>query len=445
MSSDWNPQLEQKRLQDAAQQLLERAKDLGAEQVDLGAGSSQGLSVTVRNGEPEVLEFEKDRSLGLTVWVNGCKGSASTSDLSESAINACLQAALDIAKHTQADSFSGLPEENELAGELMDLSLDHAWDLDSTQAMELAGQCEAAALADPNIVNSEGGDLSTRRSVRVHANSRGLMALTQGSQHTLSAVVLAQDSEGMQRDYAYDSRRDPKALQDPSAVGQEAARRTLARLNARPIKTGHYPVVFDPRMAQGLVGTLAGALNGNAIWRQSSWLQDSMDQAILPNWAELAERPHLMSGNGSSAIDGDGLATRAQSFIQDGVVRSWILDVYAARRLQMQSTGNGGGARNIWIPGGQGSQEDLLAQMGTGLLITEMMGQGVNGVTGDYSRGAAGFWVENGQLVHPVQGITLAFNLKTLWPTLAAVAGDYDDRGRIIASSLLFPSISVAA
>ena len=445
MSKDWNPQLEQKRLQDAAQKLLEQAKKLGADQMDLSAGSSQGLSVTVRHGEPEVLEFEKDRSLGLTVWVNGCKGSASTSDVSDGAIQSCLQAALDIAKHTQADPFSGLPDPDQLAQQLPDLSLDHDWPLDSQQAMELAGQCEAAALSDSRIVNSEGGDLSTRRSVRVHANSQGLMALTQGSQHSLSAVVLAQDSQGMQRDYAYDSRRNPEQLTDPAQIGHDAARRTLARLDARPIQTGHYPVVFDPRMSQGLVGTLAGALNGNAIWRQSSWLLDAMGQAILPSWASLEERPQLSGANGSSAIDSDGVATRQQAFVQEGVIESWILDVYAARRLKQASTGNGGGARNLWLPGGQGSQTDLLSEMGTGLLITEMMGQGVNAVTGDYSRGAAGFWVEGGQIQHHVQGITLEFNLKDLWPTLARVAGDYDDRGRILASSMLFPRVSVAA
>ncbi|MGB0964825.1 MAG: metalloprotease PmbA [Litorivicinus sp.] len=444
-SVDWNPQLEQKRLQDAAELLLDQAKTLGADDIDLGAGSSQGLSVTVRNGEPEVLEFEKDGSVGVTVWVDGCKGSASTSDISPAALQNCLQAAMDIAKYTQPDPYSGLAEADQLAREIPDLELDFDWPIDSDRAMQLAGEAEAAALSHPGIVNSEGGDLSTRRSVRVHANSRGLMALSQGSQHSLSAVVLAKDSEGMQRDYAYDSRRNPAQLQAPEQIGHEAAERTLARLNARPIETGHYPVVFDPRMAQGLIGTLSSALNGNAIWRQSSWLIDAMDQQVLPEWAELQERPHLRSGNGSSPIDGDGLATREQSFIQQGRVCSWVLDVYAARRLSMVSTANSGGTRNLWLPGGQGSQADLLRQMDRGLLITEMMGQGVNAVTGDYSRGAAGYWVENGVIQHPVQGITLAFNLRSLWPTLAAVAGDYDDRGRIIASSMLFPSVSVAA
>ncbi len=444
-STDWNPQLEQKRLQDAAELLLDRAKKMGADEVDLGCGSSQGLSVTVRNGEPEVLEFEKDRSFGVTVWVGGCKGSASTSDLSEASLQQCLQAAIDIAKYTQPDPYSGLADADQMAQNVPDLQLDHEWPLDSDQALELAGQAEASALAYPGIVNSEGGDLSTRRSVRVHANSRGLMALGQGSQHSLSAVVLAQDEQGMQRDYAYDSRRDPRALMSPEALGAQAAERTLARLNARSIKTGQYPVLFDPRMATGLIGTLSSALNGNSIWRQSSWLIDAMGQQILPEWVDLEERPHIVGANGSGAIDGDGIATRQQSFIQSGRVESWVLDVYAARRLQLQSTGNSGGTRNLWLPGGQGTQADLLKQMDRGLLVTEMMGQGVNAVTGDYSRGASGFWVENGEIQHPVEGITLAFNLRELWPTLAAIGGDYDDRGRIIASSLLFPQVSVAA
>lgn len=444
-STSWDAQLEQKPLQDAAERLLARAKKLGAEQVELGAGSSQGLSVTVRNGQPEVLEFQKDRSFGVTVWIEGRKGAASTSDLSPEATERCLQAAIDIARHTQADPHSGLAQPDELATDVAELDLDHDWPMDSDQALALAAQCEAAATAAPGIVNSEGADLSTRRSVRVHANSHGLMACTAGSQHSLSAVVLAQDEQGMQRDYAYDSRRNPAALQSPEQIGQLAAQRTLARLNSRPIKTGQYPIVFDPRMSQGLIGTLSSALNGNSIWRQSSWLQDAMGEQILPQWATLAERPRIPGANGSSAIDSDGVATREQAFIEQGRIASWVLDIYSARRLDLKTTGNGGGTRNLWLPDGQGTQDDLLAEMGTGLLITEMMGQGVNAVTGDYSRGAAGFWVENGQIQHPVQGITLAFNLRELWPTLARVGGDYDDRGRIIASSLLFPTISVAA
>ena len=444
-SDQWDAQLEQKRLQVAAEQVLEQAKKLGAEQVDFGAGSSQGLNVTVRNGQCEVLEYQKDRSLGVTLWVNGQKGSASSSDLSAKSLSACVQAAINIAKHTQPDPYSGLAEPELLAQQTPDLSLDHAWDLDSDQAIELARAVEQAAVEVPGIVNSEGGDVSTRRSVRVHYNSHGLQASGQSSQHSLSAVVLAQDEQGMQRDYAYDSRRNPAQLQTAQQIGQEAAKRTLARLNAGSVATGQYPVVFDPRMAQGLIGTLSGALNGNSIWRQSSWAMDLMGQSLLPEWASLEERPLLIGANGSAGIDGDGVPTREQSFIVDGKVESWILDVYAARRLDLTTTGNAGGTHNLWIPGGQLSKSELLAQMDRGLLITEMMGQGVNAVTGDYSRGASGFWIENGQIQYPVQGITLAFNLKTLWPTLAAIGSDYDDRGRILASSMLFPSVSVAA
>ena len=445
VSSSWDQAAEQTRLQSACDKLLSVALKHGAHHADVGGSVSQGLNVTVRQGNKETLEFEKDRSISLTVWVDGQKGNAATNDLSDDALQRCAQAAIAIAQHTQADPYSGLADAQLLAEKALDLGQYVEAAVEPDQAFELARRCEAAALSDPNIVNSEGGDFSARFAVRVGANSHGQRIALPSSYYSLSAVVLGVDGEGQQRDYAYDVSRDLALLDAPESIGLDARQRTLARCGSRKIQSGQYPVVFDPRVSGGLIGTLSQALNGNSIWRQSSWLLDAMDQPILPAGYDLFEEPQRHGSIHGASVDGDGLPTRAQSFIQDGRVCSWVLDMYASRRLKLLPTGNGGGTRNLALSGGQGSQADLLAAMGTGLLITEMMGQGVNAVTGDYSRGASGFWVENGQIQHPVEGITVACNLKELWPTLAQVGADADQRGRIMAPSLMFPRMTVAA
>ncbi|QGG80987.1 metalloprotease PmbA [Litorivicinus lipolyticus] len=441
----WDPKREGAQLSDAAELMLSLAVKHGAHHAQMGANASKGLSVTVRNRAPETLEFENDRSIGLSVWIDGRKGSASTSDLSAAALEACVKAACSIAQYTEADPYGGLPEPEQLAQQADDLGQDFTLDISPEQAFDIARTCEARALDHADIVNSEGSDYSARRGVRVSANSHGQRLIQMSSQYSLSAVVLARDGDGLQRDYAYDYRRNADDLDSPESIGAMAQARTLARCAARPIKTGSVAVVFDPRVSGSLIGALSSALNGNAQWRQSSWLLGALGQSILPAGFDLFERPHLRGAMASSSVDGDGLVTRDQTFIEDGQVASYVLDVYAGRRLDLPSTGNAGGTRNLQLSGGQGSQADLLKQMGTGLLITEMMGHGLNAVTGDYSRGASGFWVDNGVIQHAVEGITVACNLKTLWPTLAAVAADADCRGSTHAPSLLFPAVTVAS
>ncbi len=440
----WDPKREREQLAEAAELVLSLAVKHGAHHAQMGANASRGLSVSVRNQSPETLEFENDRSVGLSVWIDGRKGGASTSDLSPQALERCAKAACAIAQYTEADPYGGLPEPEWLADSAEDLGQDFAMDVTPERAFEMARECEAAALDHADIVNSEGADYSARRGVRVTANTLGQRLSQASSQYSLSSVVLAKDGDGLQRDYAYDYARDPAALKASADIGGEAQARTLARCHARPIATGSMPVVFDPRVSASLIGALSGALNGNAQWRQSSWLLGALGDAILPAGIDLFERPRVRGAMASASVDSDGLLTRDQAFIEDGRVASYVLDVYAARRLKSTSTGNGGGTRNLQLTRGRGTQADLLKDMGEGLLITEMMGHGLNAVTGDYSRGASGFWVSGGVIQHAVEGITVACNLKALWPTLAGVADDADTRGSTHAPSLMFPAITVA-
>lgn len=436
---------EQGRLERLVADILDEARRQGATASEVSASVEAGLSVNVRMGALETVEFNQDRGFGITVYVGDRKGSASTSDSRPEAIAETVRAALNIARYTQPDRWNGLADAALMPKTLPDLDLYHPWDLDPARAEAFAAACEAAGrAADKRIINSEGAGVSSHRACRVYGNSNGFIGSVVATRHGLSCALIAEDTGGMQRDYWYTQSRDPAALDAPEAVGREAARRTLARLGPRQVATGRFPVLFVPNMAAGLIGSLLGALAGGAQYRKASFLLDSLGQQVASPILSLIERPHLPGRIGSAAFDGDGVATAEKAFLQNGVVQHYVLSAYSARRLGLAPTGNADGVHNLHVLGEARPVPALLATMGRGLIVTELMGQGVNGVTGDYSRGAAGFWVENGEIAWPVDEITIAGNLRDMLSDIVALGDDPDTRGNLWSPSILIGGMMVA-
>ena len=436
---------EEQELTRIAQQCLELAKARGASATEVGASSGKGLSLTVRLGEVESVEYHRDKSVGVTVYLGECKGSASSSDFSTQALKETVEAALNIARHTAPDPFSGLADADLLAREFPDLDLYHPWDVDPDTAAEIARQCEEAARsADPRIQNSEGGSISTGEGMSVSANSLGFVGVSRGSRHSLSCSVIAEDEQGMQRDYWYDVARRHEDVARPEEIGRICAERTLRRLGARKISTCTVPVLFENQVASSLLGHFAQAISGGSLYRKASFLQDSLGQTIFPPHIRIYEEPLRRRGLASASFDGDGVATHNRDLIHDGVLQSYLLDVYSARKLGLQSTGNAGGAHNLTLAPGSEDLAALLQQMGRGLLVTELIGFGVNGVTGDYSRGAAGFWVENGEIQYPVEEITIAGHLREMFAGFVAVGSDLLIHGGTGSPSILIDKMTVA-
>ncbi len=437
----------QQLLERLTQQILDEARRQGATAAEAGSHQEEGYATTVRMGELETIEHHKDRGIGVTVFFGQHKGTASTSDFSDEAVKRTVKAAADIARHTEADPYAGLAEPEQLATEFPDLELDHHWSVDVERSVDLARECEQAALEhDSRIVNSDGGSISSHHSIRVYGNSLGFLAGYSGSRHGISCAVVAQQPgvSKMERDYWYTSSRDPERMEQAVDVGRKAAERTLARLDARQVRSCQAPVLFDASIASGLVGHLISALRGGAIYRKASFLLDQLGEPLFPEWVTIHEEPHLLRGVASAPFDSDGVTTRRQSFVNDGVLSSYVLDSYAARRLDRTTTGNGGGVRNLRMSHGEQTRQALMKQMDRGLLVTELMGHGINLVTGDYSRGASGFWVENGEIVHPVEGITIAGNLRQMFQQIVAVGGDTDLRGNVQVGSILIEQMSIA-
>lgn len=434
------------RLETLAEEALGLARGAGASAAEVGASLAGGLSVTVRKGEVETLEHQRDRGFGVTVYFGQRKGSASTSDLAPAAVRETVEKACTIARYTAEDPCAGLPDPEFIARNPPDLDLDHPWAIDADQAVALARDCEAAGLdADAKISNTEGGSLGTHRSLRVHANSHGFTGGYASTSHSLSCALIAGKGDGMQRDYWYTTARRPEDMEAPEAVGRHAARRTLRRLGARQLSTRSAPVLFVPELARGFLGHMLAAIRGGAQYRRSSFLLDAAGSQVLPAWMSLDERPHVPRAPGSAPFDAEGVATRDRSLVEAGVLQGYILSTYSARRLGLQTTGNAGGIHNIYVRGdGQRDFDALLREMGRGLVVTELMGQGINPVTGDYSRGAGGFWVEGGEIVHPVQEITIAGNLKDLYLGIRAAGSDIDRRGVIQCGSLLLDRMTIA-
>jgi PmbA protein len=424
---------------------LRLAREQGASDAEAGASTQTGLSVTVRLGEVETLEYQRDRGLGVTVYFGRRKGSASTSDLSRQAVADTVAKACSIARFTAEDECAGLPEERWLARDYPDLDLSHPWNIAPERAIELARRAEATALAfDPRVTNSEGAMLSTHRGLRVCGNTRGFLGGYPSTSHSLSCAVLATAKGEMQRDYWYTAARDWQALEQADAVGRRSAERAVMRLGSRKIATCRAPVLYVPELARGLLRSFVGAVSGASQYRKSTFLLDAVGQDVFPAFLNIAERPHIPGALGSSPFDAEGVRTRDRDLVAGGVLKGYVLDTYSARKLGLESTGNAGGIHNLVVETGRDDYEALVRRMGRGLIVTELMGQGVNLVTGDYSRGAAGFWVEGGEIRHPVHEVTIAGNLRSMLRGIVAVGRDVDLRGTIRTGSLLVDEMTIA-
>lgn len=442
-ADDSLPRLEQ--LADISQQLLARARALGATQAEVSCSEERGLDVNVRLGEVETVESTRDRGIAVTVYFGQRKGSASTADLQPASLESTVAQACAIARHTEDDEAAGLAAPELMAREFPDLDSWHPWALQADQAVDLALACEAAGReADLRISNSDGASASTATSLSVYANSHGFIGRDRSSHHSVGCALIAGQGDGMQRDGWYSSALAREDLEDAASIGRRAAERTLARLNPRSMATAQMPVLYSPEVARSLIGHLLGAVSGGALYRRASFLLDSVGTQLFPDWFAIEERPLLRRGLRSTAFDGDGVATRDSSLIEGGVLQRYVLGSYSARKLGLVTTGNAGGVHNLRVHSNAGDLASMARQMGNGLLVTELMGQGVNGVTGDYSRGAGGFRVENGEIQYPVDGITIAGNLKEMFAAIEAVGSDIDRRSHVHVGSILVGRMTVA-
>jgi PmbA protein len=439
------PALDSTDLEALVARALEEAKAAGASAADAGVSLDTGLSVTVRLGEVETLEYQRDRGLGITVYLGHRKGSASTGDLAWSAVAETARKAVSIARFTSEDPAAGLPDPDTLARDIPDLDLAHPWAIEAEDAIALARECEGAALAhDPRITNSEGASVNVHRGLRVYGSTLGFMGGYPSTYYSLSCVVVGSQDEAMERDHWYTAARDHLELEAPASVGRRAAERAVRRLGARRLATTRAPVLFVPEVARGLIGHFLGAVRGGSQYRKTTFLLGAAGQRVFPEFFRIAERPHLPRALASAPFDGEGCATHDRELVADGILDGYVLDTYAARRLGLKTTGNAGGVHNLVVASGEQDFAALLKQMDRGLVVTELMGQGVNPVTGDYSRGAAGFWVEHGELSFPVHEITIAGNLKDMFRSVVAVGSDVDLRGAVRTGSILLPEMTIA-
>ena len=444
MSND-NSLAELERLASIAADVLQMARAKGASEADVAASIDSGLSVGVRLGEVETVERSRDRGVAVTVYFGKRKGSASTADLDPGSIAQTVEHACAIARHTEEDPANGLADPALLARDIPDLDLWHPWDITPEEAIRLAVEMEDAGRAvDPRIGNSDGASVQVGASLTAYANSLGFAGTERGTHHSLSVALIAGDDAGMQRDYWYDSVRAPGDFMDAAAIGRKAGERTVARLGARSLGTRECPVLFVPEVARSLIGHFLSAVSGGSLYRRASFLLDHQGRQVFPDWMQIVERPHIRRGHGSTAFDAEGVATRDSDLVADGVLARYILGSYSARRLGLSSTGNAGGVQNIVVQPGTEDLRALMRRMGTGLLVTELMGQGVSLVTGDYSRGASGFWVEGGEIAWPVEEITIAANLRDMLLGIEAVGSDVDPRSHILTGSILLRRMTLA-
>ncbi|MBS1158306.1 MAG: microcin-processing peptidase 1 family protein [Proteobacteria bacterium] len=432
-------------LQQLAEDVLKHAREKGASACEVDVSEGFGQSVGVRCDEVETIEFNRDKGIGITIYSGQRKGYASTSDFSPQALRETVEAALNIARFTAEDDCAGLADVALMAKDCPDLDLYHPWALSVEDAIETARRCEQAAFqASPLISNSEGASVSTQQAHFVSANSLGFMGGYPTSRHYISCSVIAGEQDAMQRDDWYTTRRCADELDDAASVGRIAAERAVARLGGRKVKTGEFPVLFEAPLAGGLLGSLVHAVSGGALYRKSSFLLDHLGKRVMPDFVNISERPHIMRGLGSSTFDSDGVATRDREIVSNGILQGYFLSTYSGRKLGMPSTANAGGSHNLIIEPGEHDLAGLLAQMNRGLLVTELLGHGINYVTGDYSRGAAGYWVENGKIAYPVEEITIAGNLKTMFAGMVAVGRDVQVRGSKQTGSILLDRMTVA-
>ncbi|MBI5936996.1 MAG: metalloprotease PmbA [Betaproteobacteria bacterium] len=432
-------------LRDLAGQVLELAKAAGVSAAETEVSEGMGQSVSVRKGEVETVEYNKDKGIGVTVYLGQCRGHASTSDFSRDALARTVDKALAIARFTAEDDCSGLADAALLAKNSPDLDLFYPWTIDVDGAAEIARVAEAAAFAvDKRITNSEGASVSSQASQFVYANSLGFVGGYPTSRQSVSCVVIAEQDGAMQRDYWYTTARAAADLDSAEAVGRRAGERTVRRLNGRKLGTRQCPVLFEAPIATGLIASYVSAVSGGHLYRKSSFLLDSLGRQVFPDFVQIQERPFIPKGLASSPFDSEGVATRDRDVVKDGRVEGYFLSSYSARKLGMQSTGNAGGNHNLIVPATGEDFAALLKKLGTGLLVTELLGHGLNMVTGDYSRGAAGFWVENGEIAYPVEEITVAGNLKDMFKDIVAIGTDVETRGSRQVGSILVGNMTVA-
>ncbi|MBK8453738.1 MAG: metalloprotease PmbA [Thiofilum sp.] len=432
-------------LQDLATQILAVAKQRGATAAEVNIDKGTGLSTEVRMGEVEKLEYHRDQGAGITVYFGNRKGYSSCGDLSVQALTDAVDAACRIAKYTAEDEFNGLADAALMAKSWPDLDLYHPWELDAETAINRAKETEAIAReTDARITNSDGSSVESYAGLSLYTNSHGFCGTVHSTHHSASCVLVGQDGDSMQRDYWYSVARSPYELESPDLIGRKAAERTLRRLNARTLSTCEVPVLFPATLARGLIGSLVSAVTGGAQYRKATFLLNAMGQKLFPDFVQLREDPFIPRALGSRGFDGEGVATQARDILVDGVLQGYFLSTYSAKKLGMVTTGNAGGNHNLILQSTGQSFEDLLQQLGTGLLLNELFGGGVNGMTGDYSRGAVGFWVENGVIQYPVEEITIAGNLKDMYHGIQAIGNDVDMRGNIRSGSILINRMTIA-
>ncbi len=424
---------------------LKMAQQKGATQAEAGLSVAQGLSVATRMRDVETIEHQQDNGLGISVYFGQHKGSANTSNLDPAAIRKTVEAACNIARYTSEDRCTGLADESLMAVQIRPLDLYHPWHISPEKVIELALECESAALDyDQRIVNSEGASVDSNAGISVYGNTHGFLQAQQKTRHSISCAVVGESDGKMQRDYWYDISRNPDHLCAAREVGLKAAERTVKRLDAKKLKTRQSPVLYVPELARGLVSHFTSAIGGSAQYRKASFLLDAVDTQVFPEYFQLTERPFEPQALGSANFDAEGVAVAESDLVSDGIIQSYLLDSYAARKLDLQSTGHASGVHNLTVKNTGKSFVELLKTMHQGLLVTELMGHGVNNVTGDYSRGAAGFWVENGEIQFPVEEVTIAANLRDMFQSIVEVGTDIDCRANIFSGSMLVENMTIA-
>ncbi len=443
----YRPLMQLNELKQITQDVLKLAKTAGASAAETEVSFGTGQNVSVRLGEAENIEYNRDKGISVTVYFGQQKGHASSSDLSQTALKDTVDAACNIAKYTAKDTFCGLADANLMATDMPDLDLYHPWNISVDDAIEIAKRCEAAAMAvdKKRITNSEGAGVSNSESLFAYANSHGFVGGYASSRHSVSCSVIAEHNNAMQRDYWYSSARDMTDMESAEYVGKLAGERTVRRLGVRPIKTGNYPVLFEAPLASGLISSLIGAISGGSLYRKSSFLLDSLGKQIAAPLLNIEELPHIKKGAASSSFDSEGVVTKSRKLVESGVLQGYVLGSYSARKLGLQTTGNAGGSHNLIMQSTGENFLELIKKMGTGLLVTEVLGHGLNMVTGDYSRGAAGFWVENGVIAHPVEEITIAGNMAEMLKQIVAIGNDVNKNSSKQTGSILIEKMTVAA
>ena len=434
-------------LREISELTLKLAKKHGASTAELSINKGTGFSVEIHMGNVDKLEYNRDQGLSLTVYIGQHQGSATTGDLSPQAIEDTVKAACNIAKFTGEDEYTGLADADLMATQIDDLDLYHPWDLDTAQAIDMAKNCEQVALDfDDRIINSDGSSISTYSGIGLMSNSHGFTGVLPSSRHSISCSVIGQESgkEDMQRDYWYSSSRLNEKLESAEDIGKKAAERTLKRLNSQQLSTRQASVLYIPEMARSLVSHFTSAIKGGAQYRKATFLLDSVDKKVFPDFIRLHEQPHLQQAFGSRYFDREGVATKDRDIVTDGIVQNYIMSSYSARQLGLKTTANSGGTHNLTLDSTGQNFEELLKMLGTGFLVTELIGSGVNIMTGDYSRGAAGFWVENGEIQFPINEVTVAGNLKDMFKNIVAVGTDVDYRGGTRTGSILIEGLTIA-